>query len=97
MTTVEAPSDLPGRLVGERLAACVQEVPIASTYRWEGEVARADEVLLLIKTADDRGDDVVRFLERNHPYEVPEIMVLTEAEAFGSYLGWLTEETRPGG
>ena len=96
MTTVETPSDLPRRLVEGGLAACVQEVEIASTYRWRGEVTRADEVLLLIKTADDRGDDVVRWLERQHPYEVPEIIVLTDAEAFGPYLGWLVEETRPG-
>lgn len=95
MTTVEAPSDLGRRLVDEHLAACVQEVPIASTYRWKGEVTRAQELLLLIKTAGDRGDDVVRWLERNHPYDVPEIMILSEAEAWGSYLGWLIAETRP--
>ena len=95
MTTVEAPSDLGRRLVEERLAACVQEVPITSTYRWAGEVRRADEILLLIKTAGDRGDEVADWLQKNHPYDVPEIMVLTEAEARGTYLRWLVDETRP--
>jgi len=97
MTTVEGPSDLGRRLVEERLAACVQEVPISSTYRWEGEVTRADEILLLIKTAGDRGGDVADWLQKNHPYDVPEIMMLTEAEAWGTYLGWLVDETRPQG
>jgi periplasmic divalent cation tolerance protein len=97
MTTVEAPSDIPRRLVDERLAACVQEVPIASTYRWDGEVTRATEVLVLIKTVADRSEAVVRWLEENHPYDIPEIVVLADASARGTYLGWLVGETRPGG
>jgi periplasmic divalent cation tolerance protein len=37
-------------LVGHRLAACVQHLPIRSTYRWQGTVENDDEILLLVKT-----------------------------------------------
>ncbi len=37
-------------LVGERLAACVNQLPgVRSTYRWQGKVCSDNEVLLLIK------------------------------------------------
>ena len=42
-------------LVGEQLAACVNVVgPIRSIYRWQGEICRDDEHLLLIKTTRAR-------------------------------------------
>ncbi len=38
-------------LVEERLAACASALPgMRSTYRWQGALEQADEVLLLVKT-----------------------------------------------
>ena len=71
MTTVSGGSDLPARLVEERLAACVQELPTRSTYRWDVAVQRDDETVLLIKTVADRIDDIVAFLQEHHPYAGP--------------------------
>ena len=51
-------------LVERRLAACVQRLPIRSTYRWRGTVERDDEVLLLVKTRRDRYDAVERAATR---------------------------------
>ena len=38
-------------LVGEKLAACVQILPeMESVYRWQGQVERQKEILLIAKT-----------------------------------------------
>jgi periplasmic divalent cation tolerance protein len=79
----------------QRPAACVQQLPMRSTYRWQGELRAELEVLLLIKTADDRVDAVVAHLEQHHPYDVPEVVVVRDAAASAPYLAWLVEETRP--
>ena len=52
----EAAADrIAGALVEERLAACVNRLAgVVSTYRWEGEVRRGSESLLLIKTTVER-------------------------------------------
>ena len=39
------------RLVEERLAACVNVLPVTSVYRWEGAVQEDPESLLVIKTS----------------------------------------------
>ncbi len=40
------------RLVEERLAACVDLIPmIASTYSWQGKIEEASEILLVAKNA----------------------------------------------
>jgi periplasmic divalent cation tolerance protein len=82
-------------LVERRLAACVQVLPgVTSTYRWQGAIERADEVLLLAKTWDDRLDALVATLRARHPYEVPEIMAIPAAGGSAAYLDWVRAETQ---
>ena len=60
------------KIVESRLAACVQRMPIASTYRWQGKIEQADEVLLLAKTTRGLASQLVEMVKSVHPYEVPE-------------------------
>jgi len=77
-------------LVSTRLAACVQILPeIQSVYRWQGEVMRESEALLLAKTTKDKFDDLDRAVREIHSYETPEIVVLPVIAVSGPYLEWL--------
>ena len=81
-------------LVDERVAACVNLVPgVVSIYRWKGEVTRDDEVLLVIKTRDDKLGALREAIRRVHPYEVPEIVVLSPSEVSDAYARWVDGET----
>ena len=82
-------------LVGERLAACVNVLPgVSSTYRWQGQVERADEVLLLIKTTGERLPALAARVPQLHPYELPELIAVPVAAGLPAYLHWVAEETR---
>ena len=82
-------------LVEERLAACVNIVrPVRSVYRWEGEIEEADEVLLILKTTEDRLPDLERRLLALHPYDVPEFLVF-KATGAAAYLDWIERSTAP--
>ncbi len=63
-------------LVSERLAACVQMVPIRSVYRWKQKVERAEEVLMLAKTKTSLCPAVVKRVRELHSYELPAIFVV---------------------
>lgn len=79
-------------LVNERLAACVNILPpMTSVYRWEGNVERAAERQLVIKTRADRVDAVEKRLVALHPYEVPEFLVVSVEESSLAYGEWLTD------
>ena len=82
-------------LVEERLAACVNQLPgLRSVYRWEGKVDRAEEVLLLIKTTDDRLPALTARVQALHPYELPELIAVEAAGGLAPYLAWVAEQTR---
>jgi len=80
-------------LVGERLAACVQIMDIASTYTWQGKLVHAQECLLLIKTRADLYPQVESTLRGNHSYELPEIVQIPIENGLPDYLKWLDDVT----
>jgi periplasmic divalent cation tolerance protein len=77
-------------LVERRLAACVQTIgPIASRYRWQGEVETAREWLCLAKTEARRYDELETAIRELHSYEEPEIVATPIVAGSRGYLDWL--------
>ena len=86
---------LAAALVERRLAACVNVVgPIASVYRWQGEVERAEEFLLLIKSTAAQFAAVSAAIKELHSYEVPECIELTVTAGSDAYLKWLADNVK---
>lgn len=81
-------------LVAERLAACVNRVPVQSVYRWDGEIHDDEEVVLLAKTSDARYDDLKARVLELHPHDVPCIERFDEADVLDAFGEWCIEETR---
>ncbi len=83
-------------LVGSHLAACVQVLPgIESVYRWKGNIERAEEVLVIAKTARSRFAQLEREVRILHSYETPEIVALPIVEGSPAYLEWLAKSLEP--
>lgn len=92
----EAGAELARAVVGERLAACVNVVPgVRSIYRWNEAVQEDDEVLLVLKTTDERLEALTERVIALHPYDVPEVLALPDAGGSAAYRAWLAAEVRP--
>jgi len=76
-------------LLGDKLIACGNIVgPVTSFFRWSGNVEKAEEFLVLMKTRKglfQRLSDVVKTL---HGYEVPEILAVPIVEGSRDYMYW---------
>jgi periplasmic divalent cation tolerance protein len=81
--------------LSRRLAACVNSASIASTYWWKGKIEHADERLLIFKTTPERASTLFDFIERHHPYDVPEIAELDASRLNEPYRRYLTETLAP--
>ena len=80
-------------MVEKRLAAGVNVVFVNSIYWWRGGVEEAEEVLLVIKTSAEAVESLKDFILRNHPYEVPQIIVISPEDVHQPYLAWVLENT----
>lgn len=84
------------RLVGQRLAACVQvDGPVRSTYRWQSVVEVAEEFRCTCKTTADRAEACIEALTRSHPYETPEI-IRSDVSASAAYAAWVRASVAAG-
>lgn len=87
-------AELAKKIVTAKLAACVQISSVDSHYFWDGELLSEPEHLLSIKTLSEKYDQLERFIEANHPYEVPEIIALDAERVSAGYLNWMADYLR---
>ena len=91
----ELASDFASKLVSSELAACVNIIPgVASVYKWKGSIEQDAESLLIVKTRLTLKDDIVEFLRKNHPYEIPELIMLPVQAGHMPYLQWVEDNTK---
>lgn len=84
-------------LVERRLAACVNILPgMISYYRWEGNVERGEEAVMIVKTRASQSEAVRASIREVHPYDTPAILVVPIESVDEAYLRWLLTETAAG-
>lgn len=89
LATVEEAEGLARRLVESGLAACVNLVPgVRSYYHWEGKLQQDGEVLLIIKTSQEKWDELQAVFQEHHPYDCPELLLLSPEEVESRYQAW---------
>jgi periplasmic divalent cation tolerance protein len=81
-------------IVSEQLAACVNLIPrLTSIYRWQGEIQRDAEELLIIKTRSAVYPLLEARIGELHPYDTPEIIALPIQAGSAAYLDWIADST----
>ena len=91
---------LASELLTRRLVACVSLTPITSLYRWRGELQQEHEVQLLMKTTQNRLEQLRSAVMDLHSYATPEWLSWA-AVASPGYGNWAVESVssaaqRPG-
>ena len=95
-TTIDESEIIARALVEEGLSACVNIAPeVTSVFRWEGNLEREREALLIIKTQSEKMDQIVERIKGLHSYEVPEIIALPIIGGNEEYLNWVWRSMAP--
>ncbi len=92
-TPTDKANDLAKAIVDFRLAACVNILPnVKSYYWWKGKVETADESLIVVKTTQQKVEQLITFVKKHHPHKIPEVVTMPVAEGMPSYVSWVLDE-----
>ena len=91
----EQADQLAAAAVEAHLAACVQAGAIRSTYHWQGQLEREQEIRLLFKTTRAAYPQLEALILALHPYELPAIVALEACEASAPFAEWVTTACQP--
>jgi periplasmic divalent cation tolerance protein len=81
-------------IVEKRVAACVNILPgMISHYWWQGQIERAEEVVMIVKTRASLSEAVGAAVKEMHSYTTPAIIVLPVESADPDYQRWIVAET----
>ena len=93
LPSLETAQTLARSLLEKKVAACVQlSNSIQSIYRWEGKVCEESEVLLSAKTTANQWPIISSFIQKKHPYDLPEILAFTPEQYSEQYGAWVSSE-----
>ena len=82
------------QLIERSLVACAQLLgPIESHFFWEGKLQVESEYLLLLKTIAQHQEKILTTIQRSHPYDTPELIVLPILGGSLDYLNWVNQQT----
>ncbi len=88
---VEEAERIANLLIGAGLAPCVNIIPsVISVYEWKNKMNRDEEALMIIKTSESSFKELRELVEKNHSYDVPEIISIEMSQlspAYAAYLG----------
>ena len=94
--TLEESRKLARAMVEKHLAACVNIVThaVESFYMWEEKLENASEYLLVIKTSEERLEELKNAVLEMHSYDTPEFVALPVVAGTEEYLKWVGESLR---
>ena len=78
-------------VLGLRLAACANLLPVESRYWWKEKREATRETLVVFKTVPKRVGALFQYLSESHPYEVPEVAEVDAPRVASGYLKYLAD------
>ena len=83
-------------LVTAGLAACVNLIEqMSAIYVWEGSIEEDSEVGMIIKTTQERREEVLEEIKRLHPFSTPSRIVLPVIGGGADFLSWIETQCQP--
>lgn len=84
-------------VVCEHLAACANILDgVTSIFHWDDKLCRETEAVLILKTTEERADELTERIKALHSYECPCIVALPIDGGNADFLQWVQSNVETG-
>ena len=104
---VTVPNDIEAQMIssallGDKLIACANilggaKKQLYSMYTWQGEIAKDDELLLVMKSRTELLDEIITKVKTLASFDIPEVIAQPLLGGSSDYLKWVLENTKKRG
>jgi len=92
---VEESKKIASTLIEKNLGACVNIIPeVSSVYKWEGEICKDTESMMIIKTSESKFEKLKNRIKKMHSYDVPEIISFDIKRGDKEYFDWIDDSLK---
>lgn len=81
-------------LFEKKLIACANFYPSTSIYPWKGKMKETTDTILILKTSEEKMDEVEKLVKELHSFELPAIIRI-KTEENKEYSDWVNSCVRP--
>lgn len=94
-SSIEEADLISNSLLEKKLIACSNIInDMKSTFWWNGNIQKENEVLIIAKSTKALLDNIIAEVRSIHSYDVPEILAIPILGGNPDYLDWIIEETK---
>lgn len=94
-SSIEEADLISNSLLEKKLIACSNIInDMKSTFWWNGNIQKENEVLIIAKSTKALLDNIIAEVKSIHSYDVPEILAIPILGGNPDYLDWIIEETK---
>ena len=94
-SSIEEADLISNSLLEKKLIACSNIInDMKSTFWWNGNIQKENEVLIIAKSTKALLDNIIVEVKSIHSYDVPEILAIPILGGNPDYLDWIIEETK---
>jgi ribonuclease HI len=80
------------KLLDEKLAVCVKQTGVKSSFLWKGQKQQGSEVLLIIDSAEEKFDEIEAVIKKIHSYDTFVLTAYPVARASAGVREWVQKE-----
>jgi periplasmic divalent cation tolerance protein len=80
-------------LLDKKLAVCVRQVDVKSTFWWQGKKNNSSEVQLIIESTEEKFDAIETTIRQLHSYEIFVLTAYPVLKASAGVEDWVREVT----
>jgi periplasmic divalent cation tolerance protein len=90
--TLEEAENISKALVEAKKAACCNILKdVDSVFFWKDKLQKEKEVLVIVKSTEDKFKSITKIIKKFHSYDTPEIIALPVKMVDKKYKDWMRE------